>query len=260
MPYRSQAPRICDRIAIVFVVSSVLTTGALAQQLFARVQDDAPSAAVSAGVHASVGQSARAIAHPQDLKMPGSVEAGAGLTAGVTSHKSALLQEANILSQTTPSSQIWIGSELNSAMNAPLSSPVSLPGSALLIVRTKAVASQSTRGTPKGQFPDSTRMPYWPSPPENASTLHFFSVGSPSWFPDFSSTDHLVPSYLVSTKVIGVGSGQIPRLQSHFTEGLREDISSGLNTDFGLETTPAGIQDPFASGTGNISVLNTTGE
>jgi hypothetical protein len=116
------------------------------------------------------------------------------------------------------------------------------------IERGQASPSPGTAGT----FPDTTQGFYWPTPPLNAGGLHFFNVSGLAWNADFARK-HLVLSYRVSSKAPAgqshnskwptttVGASNAHNLDSF----LNEDVSSGLNTTFGLEDSSPSLQGPL---------------
>lgn len=108
---------------------------------------------------------------------------------------------------------------------------------------------------PSGVFPDTTRTPYWPSPPISDGALNFFGLSNLTWTPDFD-TRHLVPNYLSSGRPSATHrhkkqySGALPGSLGGL---LNEDVSSGMNTSFGLDNTDQSLQNSLSNTSSEFS-------
>lgn len=122
----------------------------------------------------------------------------------------------------------------------------------------------TSAGPVQGAFPDTTREPYWPSPPMNSTSLSFFGTGRLTWAPNFDSR-HLNPNYRASRKhkLDALHPMRNPHQRSALMPSSSlpdEDVSSGLNTNFGLDNSSTSLQNPLASTSPDLSYTDGSGD
>lgn len=148
------------------------------------------------------------------------------------------------------------GGAMNIGMEARKSFARSGTGASMAGVRVASVSAGGA-GASSGQFPDTTKEMFWPSPPLYQKSKSFsFHPTLPVWSPNFGETNQLNPNYMVRVPQIGTHkskgwNGTGLQTGEHLLDPLSHlnaQINSGLNPRLPESQFSDPLKDPLAPG------------
>lgn len=126
------------------------------------------------------------------------------------------------------------------------------PGAAASTTRAPVIISGYSGTIPEtrsGQFPDTTREIFWPSPPlYEDSNIFRFDPGLPTWKPDFAKESQLNLSYLAN----GGGSGKIGVLK-FYARSWRPSVVLQSDKQLNAPLSPMNSLEKFGLGSSSLA-------